>query len=159
MIAATLGIRDLAQITEAERDEIKRVHLLLAMFNAMQPGVFALSGWDLAGMLTVDAGRGRRPDRRGRHALDQPRRARPARRRRARPRGPACRAARSLYGTLPEQLADPHSFASRLRAIIDVRDAYGIATATQIDVPEVSNKAELITGPPARRRHGCRSPR
>ena len=28
---------------------------------------------------------------------------------------------RSLYGTLPEQLADPTSFASRLRAIIDVR--------------------------------------
>ena len=26
----------------------------LAMFNALQPGVFALSGWDLTGMLTVD---------------------------------------------------------------------------------------------------------
>ena len=31
------------------------MHLLLAMFNALQPGVFALSGWDLAGMLTMDA--------------------------------------------------------------------------------------------------------
>ena len=34
-------------------------HLLLAMFNALQPGVFALSGWDLVGALTLDAKRGR----------------------------------------------------------------------------------------------------
>ncbi len=55
VIAATLGIRDIALITPEERDRIKDVHLLLAMFNALQPGVFALSGWDLGGMLTVDA--------------------------------------------------------------------------------------------------------
>ena len=29
------------------------MHLLLVMFNAFQPGVFALSGWDLLGMLTL----------------------------------------------------------------------------------------------------------
>ena len=115
------------------------VHLLLAMFNALQPGVFALSGWDLTGMLTVDAGRGRRPDRRRRHALDQPRRARPAcgvDPEAARSRGPACRAARSLYGTLPEQLADPRSFARGCAGSSTVRRRYGIATATQIDVPD-----------------------
>jgi hypothetical protein len=55
VIAATLGIEDLRQITGTERDRIRDVHLLLAMFNALQPGVFALSGWDLSGMLTVDA--------------------------------------------------------------------------------------------------------
>src|SRR6478609_6925038 len=55
VIAATLGVRDIALITSEERDQIKDVHLLLAMFNALQPGVFALSGWDLAGMLTMDA--------------------------------------------------------------------------------------------------------
>ena len=52
--------------------------------------------------------------------------------------------ARSLYGTLPEQLADPGSFASRLRAIIDVRRRSGIATAVQVDVPQVSHRAELV---------------
>ena len=36
-------------------DRIRRAHLLLAMFNALQPGVFALSGWDLCGMLTLPA--------------------------------------------------------------------------------------------------------
>ena len=28
-------------------ESIRQAHLLLAMFNAWQPGVFALSGWDL----------------------------------------------------------------------------------------------------------------
>jgi hypothetical protein len=51
---------------------------------------------------------------------------------------------RSLYGTLAEQLADPGSFASRLARVIEVRRKYGIATATQIDVPDVSHKAMLV---------------
>ena len=34
-------------------EEIQQAHLLLAMFNAWQPGVFALSGWDLCGMLPL----------------------------------------------------------------------------------------------------------
>src|SRR3954463_3957087 len=105
VIAATLGIRDIGLITPAERDQIKDVHLLLAMFNALQPGVFALSGWDLAGMLTVDAAEiadlladgDTRWITRGAHDLrgvDEPA---------ADGHMPA---GRSLYGTLPEQLAD-----------------------------------------------------
>ena len=50
----------------------------------------------------------------------------------------------SLYGSLPAQLTDPDSFASRLRDILAVRKRYGIATATQVDVPPVSNKAMLV---------------
>lgn len=52
VITATLGITDLDSIDDIDR--IRRAHLLLAMFNALQPGVFALSGWDLCGMLTLD---------------------------------------------------------------------------------------------------------
>jgi trehalose synthase len=143
VIAATLGIRDIGLITPEERDRIKDVHLLLAMFNALQPGVFALSGWDLAGMLTVDAADvadliaegDTRWLNRGSHDLrgvDEPS---------TEGRMPA---GRSLYGTLGEQLADPDSFASGLRRILDVRRRYGIATATQIDVPDVADKAELV---------------
>lgn len=143
VIAATLGIRDIALITPEERDRIKDVHLLLVMFNALQPGVFALSGWDLAGMLTVDAAAvadliadgDTRWLNRGAHDL----------------RGvpdPSSEgrmpAGRSLYGSLPEQLADPASFASGLRRILAVRGEHGIATAKQIDIPDVSNKAELV---------------
>jgi hypothetical protein len=53
-------------------------------------------------------------------------------------------AAPSLYGTLPEQLADPTSFASRLRSIIAVRRRYDLATAVQVDVPNVSHRSELV---------------
>ena len=53
-------------------------------------------------------------------------------------------AARSLYGTLPEQLADSSSFARRLSRIIDVRRRYAIATGTQIDVPAVSQRSLLV---------------
>src|SRR3712207_9384791 len=50
----------------------------------------------------------------------------------------------SLYGPLPAQLRDPNSFACRLRDILAVRKRYGIATATQVDVPPVSHKAMLV---------------
>ena len=52
LIAAKLGARTL---TEAARmvEPILKGHMLLAAFNALQPGVFALSGWDLVGALPV----------------------------------------------------------------------------------------------------------
>jgi len=50
----------------------------------------------------------------------------------------------SLYGPLPDQLRDPDSFVSQLRRILRIRRRYGIATSTQVDVPEVSNKAMLV---------------
>jgi hypothetical protein len=50
----------------------------------------------------------------------------------------------SLYGSLPQQLQDPNSFASRLREILAIRSRYGIATSVQVDVPEVFNKAMLV---------------
>src|SRR3954451_5143129 len=53
VITAALGISDLDAIDDI--DLIRRAHLLLAMFNALQPGVFALSGWDLCGMLPLAA--------------------------------------------------------------------------------------------------------
>ena len=53
VIAAVLGITDLTTIDEEQIARIRQAHLLLAMFNALQPGVFALSGWDLCGMLTL----------------------------------------------------------------------------------------------------------
>ena len=54
IIAASLGFTDLTALTDEQVELIKDAHLLLAMFNALQPGVFALSGWDLVGALTLD---------------------------------------------------------------------------------------------------------
>src|SRR3546814_7701559 len=103
--------------------------------NAWQPGVFALSGWDLTGMLTVPADQvadllaagDTRWIERGAHDLLD---ADPGATRSAAgmPRG------RALYGPLPAQLDDPASFASRLAGVLDLRRENGIATASQVDI-------------------------
>jgi trehalose synthase len=145
IIAATLGYTDITNLSKGQIEKIKQAHLLLAMFNAWQPGVFALSGWDLCGMLTLERSKISQllasGDTRWIHraaydlmdyrpeATESPSKM---------PRGS------SLYGSLPEQLNDAHSFASRLRDILAVRTRYGIATSVQVDVPEVSNKAMLV---------------
>jgi hypothetical protein len=56
LVAAALGAKKLADAAPLKAD-IQRGHLLLAAFNALQPGVFALSGWDLVGALPVEEAR------------------------------------------------------------------------------------------------------
>jgi trehalose synthase len=145
VIAATLGITDLDTIGEAETARIIRVHLLLTMFNALQPGVFALSGWDLGGMLTLHpdqveellaSGDTRWIHRAGHDLMGVNPGARSSSS--GLPRG------RSLYGTIPDQLADEASFVRQLQAILAVRTRYGIATAQQVDVPDVSHRGLLV---------------
>ena len=145
IIAASLGFTSIDDLSAEQVEQIKQAHLLLAMFNALQPGVFALSGWDLCGMLTLDRkqvaslladGDTRWIHRSAYDLMDYRPDATESLSRL--PRG------RSLYGSLPAQLADPDSFASRLRDVLAIRKRYGIATAVQLDVPQVSNKAMLV---------------
>src|SRR5215216_6086966 len=145
IIAASLGHTKINKLSPDQVESIKQAHLLLAMFNALQPGVFALSGWDLCGALTLERKQvapllsdgdtrwihrsaydlmNYRPD--ARESLSKM------------PRG-TC-----LYGSLPAQLTDDSSFGSRLREILAVRERYQIATAVQLDVPSVSHKAMLV---------------
>jgi trehalose synthase len=143
--AAALGYPDLTELSPAQIECVTRAHLLLAMFNAWQPGVFALSGWDLCGTLTLDteqasaltAGGDTRWIHRAAYDLMdyQPTATESAS---GLPRGV------SLYGSLPRQLADARSFARRLSAILEVRRRCGIATARQLAVPEVSEPALLV---------------
>ena len=145
IIAASMGLRSISELTPEQVDRIKQAHLLLAMFNALQPGVFALSGWDLVGALPLDrkqvADLIRDGDTRWIHRsaydlMDYQPEARQSSSKM--PKGTA------LYGALPDQLADDSSFISGLRDILAVRAKYGIAKATQLDVPAVSNKAMLV---------------
>ena len=143
--AAALGIRDLAAIGAAEIAAIREAHLLLVLYNAFQPGVFALSGWDLVGALplppdsvadlTADGDTrwinrgaydllGVAPEATHSHA--------------GLPR------ARALYGALPDQLRDPDSFASRLRHLLDLRRRYRIYESRQIAVPAVQAPGLLV---------------
>ena len=145
IVAAASGFRRLQDIGAGDVETVRRGHLLLAMFNAWQPGVIAISGWDLLGVLPVPAAEVQdliasgdtRWVERGAHDLMgvAPDAATSAA---GMPRG------RSLYGSLPEQLASPTSFASRLQGILAVRREYGIAYAAQLDVPEVSHAAMLV---------------
>jgi len=145
IITAALGIRDLDAITQADIQQIQHIHLLLVMFNAMQPGVFALSGWDLVGALPLPAedvahlmGDGdTRWIHRGAYDLvdldpDSQRSA-----------GGMPRA-RTLYGSLIDQLQRPDSFASQLKKILAVRRAYDIAASRQILIPDVEHPGLLI---------------
>src|SRR4051794_34592545 len=110
VITATQGLYDLDGLTAEEIERVKDAHLLLAMFNALQPGVFALSGWDLMGMLTIPADQvadlirwgDTRWINRGAHDLMG---VNPGATRSEAGLPTGC----SLYGTLPEQLADPRS--------------------------------------------------
>jgi trehalose synthase len=145
LIAAALGFRDLGHLGAEDVETIKRAHLLLAMYNAWQPGVFALSGWDLVGALTLERrqvgdlirdGDTRWIHRSAYDLMDYQPEARQSASKM--PKGIA------LYGPLPEQLLDDGSFISGLRDILTVRATYGIATGTQLDVPAVSNKAMLV---------------
>lgn len=145
IITAALGIRELDAMTAEQVRQVQYIHLLLVMYNAMQPGVFALSGWDLVGALPLPheqvehlmADGDTRWIHRGAYDLvDSDPSGEPS-------KGGMPRA-RSLYGSLPEQLERPDSFASQLKKILAVRRAYDIAASKQIMVPEVEHPGLLV---------------
>ncbi len=144
-LAAVLGVNDIHHLENNEIETIKRMHLLLVMFNALQPGVFALSGWDLSGALTLDANQVKsliadgdtRWINRGAYDLlgSNPK---------ASYTSSGMPKAVSLYGTLPQQLADENSFVRQLKKILEMREEYSIATSHQIDIPDVPDKSLLV---------------
>ena len=145
VIAAALNIRDLDAIGPAEVEQIQRLHLLLVMFNAMQPGVFALSGWDLVGALPLAPeqvehlmgdGDTRWINRGGYDLADLAPEASTS--------AEGLPKARALYGSLAEQLQHGGSFACQLKRILSVRQAYDIAASKQILIPDVQAPGLLI---------------
>jgi trehalose synthase len=145
VIAAALGIRDLEQLTEEQKQQIQRIHLLLVMYNAFQPGVFALSGWDLVGALPLPpaaveslmADGDTRWIERGAYDLVN-----------LNPDTPTSQArlpkAATLYGPIDEQLKRPDSFASQLQRLLAVRQSYGIYASQQTLIPNVASPSLLV---------------
>ena len=134
----------LQSLTDEDTERIRRAHLLLAAYNAFQPGVFALSGWDLTGMLTLPVAQvehlmgdaDTRWINRGAHDLMG---VAPD----ATSSGSGLPRGRALHGDLPSQLVDPDSFVSRLRGIVALRARHGIAEATLLDVPDADEAGVL----------------
>jgi trehalose synthase len=126
-------------------EPIRRAHLAMAAANALQPGVFAMSGWDLAGALPLTAaeveGLVADGDTRwvARGAYDLLGIAPEADRSAAGiPRAP------SLYGPLPRQLEDDQSFARRIAHMLDVRTAADLAGADLVDIVEPDAPGLLV---------------
>jgi trehalose synthase len=145
VITSALGIRDIHKLSAKQIDKIKQLHLLLAFFNAFQPGVFALSGWDLVGALTLpaDSVRDRLADgdtrwiNRGAYDLI----------------GANSKAVRStaglpiataIYGPLPKQLKDRNSFASQLGRMLKARADLRLYAGQLVDVPNVRAKGLFV---------------
>ncbi len=145
VIAAALDIHDLTTLTAAQKAAIQQCHLLLVMYNAFQPGIFALSGWDLVGALPLPmetvaalvADGDTRWINRGAYDLLG---VNPA----AEQSSGGLPRATALYGSLPEQLADPNSFASQLKKLLVIRQQYRIYESRQLAIPDVQNKGLLV---------------
>lgn len=145
VITATLGIKDITKLRSADIEKIKRLHLLLAFYNAFQPGVFALSGWDLVGALTLPAAvvKDRLADgdtrwiNRGAYDLigSNPK---------ATHSSAGLPVAIALYGPLPKQLKRPDSFASELARMLKVRAQLRLYAGELVDVPAVSAKGLFV---------------
>lgn len=143
--AAAVGVKNINNITADEKEKIKKTHLLLAMYNAMQPGVFALSGWDMVGALPLPeesikpllADGDYRWVNRGAYDLMG-----------FNPKAEKSEAglprAKCLYGTIPEQLKNPDSFASHLKKMLEIRKEYKIFLSEQLSVLDVKNTQVVL---------------
>ncbi len=145
VITSALGIQDIRKLSAAQVEKIKRLHLLLAFYNAFQPGVFALSGWDLVGSLTLpaDSVRDRLADgdtrwiNRGAYDLlgANVKTTRSA---------AGLPVATAIYGPLPQQLKDKNSFASQLARMLKVRADMRLHAGQLTDVPNVRAKGLFV---------------
>lgn len=143
--AAALGVKDLYAMTAKEKEDLKKLHLLLAMYNSFQPGIFALSGWDLVGALTIPgrevkdlmADGDTRWINRGSYDLMN-----------GNPKATHSKSglpkSLCLYGPLSEQMKSPDSFARRLQKMLKIREKYRIAESSQVAVPPVKCRGLLV---------------
>jgi maltose alpha-D-glucosyltransferase/alpha-amylase len=148
-IAAALGI-DPYHATPDQVAMIRQAHLLVAHANAMQPGVFAISAWDLVGALPIPAdsvanlinGGGSANDwrwiNRGAVDLDN---INPSATKSTVLGIPK---AQTLYGPVPQQLSDANSFASKIKQMLAARKQYQIDQGTMNAVPPTGNKGVCV---------------
>ena len=146
-IAPALGIQDPYNATPEQVALIRQGHLLVAHANAMIPGVFALAAWDIVGALPIPvesippaltAGDDWRWINRGGVDLMN---ANPSATQSAVLGLPK---AQALYGPLPDQLADPNSFASQIQQMLAARKQHRIPEAQMLAVPNVGNPSVAV---------------
>ena len=140
-----LGIRDIGHLTDAQRRDIRRAHLLLATVQRHAAGR----------LRPVGLGSRRRPDAPGRigEALIADGDTRWINRGAYDLLGKHSGATKSssglprahaLYGPLPEQLKRPDSFASQLSKMLRVRAQYRINESEQVELPAVEAQGLVV---------------
>jgi maltose alpha-D-glucosyltransferase/alpha-amylase len=145
-IAPALGIKDPYHATPDQIALIQKGHVLVAHANAMIPGVFALSAWDMVGALPIPAssvpnnltagGDWRWIDRGGVDVMGTNSGATKSQF--------GIPKAQALYGTVPDQLKSSNSFASQIQKMLAARKQYRIAEGTMLAVPPVSDKSVCV---------------
>lgn len=145
LAATRLGIVDLDKITPEQKADIQKVHTLMAAYNALQPGVFGLSGWDLVGALPIDQkdipefvadGDTRWINRGGFDLLD----ADPM----AEKSIGGLPKAKALYGSVVAQLKEEGSFVNTLKLMIEKRQEYGIHLADLIEIEQLKPSGSFV---------------
>jgi trehalose synthase len=140
LCATALGISDIYNLDSEQIAMIKKGHLLMAMYNAMQPGVFACSAWDLVGALPLKEsqieelladGDSRWVNRGAVDLLNSNLGAKKS--------SSGLPKAQMLYGPIPEQLKNPVSFVSQLKKMLKIRKQYKIYKAELVELPEVTS--------------------
>ena len=145
LAAAALNIQNPYQANDQEKANIQKAHVLMVMYNAFLPGVFAISGWDLVGALPlpvdsikelVKDGDYRWINRGAYDLMDVNSKAKLS--------NTKLPKATSLYGSLPEQLKKPGSFVSQLKNILALRKKYQVHIGQVIDIPVTKDKGLFI---------------
>ena len=130
LCAAAMGVNDIYSMSPKQKFLVKKAHLLLTFFNAMQPGVFMLSGWDLVGAIPLKRSQIRSRMKGGdcrwinRGAYDllgnvKNKKFSPSK----------LPKALTIYGSITDQLKDPNSYASILKRWLKVRKEHKIQLA------------------------------
>ncbi len=158
-VAAALEIRDPYQASRSEREQIRKGHLLLAAANAMQPGVFSLSSWDLVRPADTLGVRGR-SSRRRRLPLDQSWRRRSDGGQSERERVvQRLERAECCTDHCRNSCRMPRSFVSQLQRLLQARKKHRIAEGELLAVPEVEHAPVCILVMQVPGRHARLSPR
>ncbi|MCF7888581.1 MAG: hypothetical protein K9L78_00530, partial [Victivallales bacterium] len=145
-LAAGLEVKDIYNLTEREKQKIQELHTLIIFYNAMQPGLFGISGWDMVGALPIPEGGieelledgDTRWHNRGSYDLlgnntsteNLPTVL------------PKCK---MIYGPVPQQLKKPDSFCSKIKKILSARTKYKIQLSDQVAVIKPQNTSAFIS--------------
>lgn len=145
MIAARLGINKKDCFIPENKAKIQAALMPIIIYNAMQPGVFQLSGWDLLGALNLDAeevkdlmadGDIRWIERGAYDFLGKRNDVKKSRE--GMPQMPL------LFGNFKQQLPDPNSFLNQLTHILKLREKFRIPEAHRLAILPHKNSGTIL---------------